>query len=113
MNLLAAMLGTAGLGSVAFAFVILARLTQKWESVTRTRSYFRLFYVSAILMAAASLTRLVRIGSLDASLEPSFLAKPWSWFYICFYHAPVALSATIGMIVAWRNWGWLLARPRE
>ena len=113
MNLPAAVIGTAGLGAVALMFVILARLTQKWEAVTRTKSYYRLFYASAILVIAASLTRLVRVGSLNSTLEPGFLLQPRSWFYMCFYHVPTVLGITISLIVAWRNWGWLLGRRRD
>ena len=113
MTFLAAVLGTAGPGAVALMFVILARLTQKWEAVTRTRSYYRLFYASAILVIAASLTRLVRAGSLNSTLEPEFLLHPRSWFYLCFYHVPMVLGITIGLIVAWRNWGWLLGRQQD
>ena len=108
MNLLTAVVGTAGLASIAFMFFILARLTHKWELVTRTRSHFRLFYVSAILVIAASLTRLVRAGSLNGAADPVPLGQPRSWFYLCFYHVPLALSVTISLLVAWRNWGWLL-----
>lgn len=113
MTLLVAVIGTAGLGAVAFMFVVLGRLTQKWELVTRTRSYYRLFYASAILVIAASLTRLVRVGSLNSTLEPGFLLEPRSWFYTCFYHVPIVLGITISLVVAWRNWGWLLSRQQN
>lgn len=111
MNLAIAVLGTAGLGSVALILVILARLTQKWEVVTKTKSHYRLFGVSAALVILASLTRLVRVGNLSTPTELSFLSGPYSWGYLCFYHAPLAIGVTISLMVAWRNWGWLWRSP--
>lgn len=127
MRLLVAMLGTAGLASVMLMLAILARLTKRWEAITRTRSHYRWFYVAGALVALASLSRLVRIGHLpliawgqdlagrampaierpiSAGLSP-FLESS-SWFYLIFYHLPLVAAMTIGLILAWRNWGWLL-----
>ena len=111
MNMVIAVLGTAGLGSVALILLILARLTQKWEVVTKTKSYYHLFRVSAALVILASLTRLVRVGDLSTPMELSFLSEPQSWGYLCFYHAPLAIGVTVSLVVVWRNWGWLLRSP--
>jgi hypothetical protein len=104
------MLGTAGLASVALMLAILARLTRRWQAVTRTRSYYRWFYVAGVLVALAALARLVRIGYLpviaqEQGLSP--LQEPSSWFYLAFYHLPLVIAATISLLLAWRNWGWL------
>ena len=107
MRLLVAVVGMAGLLSIIFVLLILARLTQKWESVTKVRSYYSLFYLSAALVGAASLARLIRIGYLH-SASPSILCHPHSWFYLCFYYVPLALGLTMSLGVAWRSWGWLL-----
>jgi hypothetical protein len=118
VRLLLAVIGTAGLGAVFFVLVILARLTQKWEAVTRSRSLYRLFYVASGLVALAALVRLVRTGyleapaSADASLWLAALADPHSWFYLCFYHIPLAVGMTISIWLTWKNWGWLL-REKE
>ena len=53
MRLLAAMLGTAALASVSLMLAILARLTRRWQAVTRIQSYYRWFYVSGALVAIA------------------------------------------------------------
>jgi hypothetical protein len=108
MKLLFAVMGTAGLGSLIMVFVILARLTQRWELVTRSKSYYRLFYAAAALTALASLTRLVRIGYMTADAEVPILNEPRSWFYVCFYHLPLIVGVTMSLVVTWRNWGWLL-----
>lgn len=130
MRLLIAIVGTAGLASVVLMLLILARLTKRWETVTRSRSYYRLFYVAGALVALASLSRLVRIGYLIpatslgqdspsvypltsdqlANLYPFLESR--SWFYLVFYHLPLVIALTVSLILAWRNWGWLL-RAKE
>jgi hypothetical protein len=108
MTLLVAIVGTVGLGAIIFVLVVVARLTQRWESVTNKRSYYRLFYVAAGLVGIASLARLIRATYLDASAEPAILADPRSWFYILVYHIPLTVAMAISLVVTWRNWGWLL-----
>lgn len=116
------MIGTAGLASVALMLIILARLTKRWEAVTRARSRYRLFYAAGVLVALASLSRLVRIGYLpltvlkqdtiyQANIHP-FLDSG-SWFYLVFYHLPLVLAMTLSLILAWKNWGWLLRKKEK
>ena len=125
------MLGTAGLASVMLMLAILARLTKRWEAITRSKSFYLWFYVASALIGLASLSRLVRIGHLPVAtlgqdlLSDSVLASgrqapanlspflvPDSWFYLVSYHLPLATAMTISLLLAWRNWGWLL-RAKE
>jgi len=109
------MLGTAGLASVTLMLAILARLTKRWQAVTRIRSYYRWFYFASALVALAALARLVRIGHLPVvALGQSFppFLESSSWFYLVFYHLPLVTAMTMSLILAWRNWGWLF-RTRE
>lgn len=108
MTLLIALLGMAGLGATAFVLVIMARLTQRWELVTRSKSRYKFFYVGAVLLSVALVARLLRIVSLTSDTELAILSHPRSWFYICLYHLPLAVGTTISLAVTWRNWGWLL-----
>lgn len=108
MTLLFAVLGTAGLSAVALVLAIIARLTQRWESVTRSRSYYQWFYVSVGLLLIAAFSRLVRAVYLASDASPAVLTNPWSWVYVLLYHLPLVAGTTISVIVAWRNWGWLL-----
>lgn len=114
MSLIVAVIGTVGMGAVVLVLVILARLTQKWELVTRSRSHYRLFYAASLLVGLASMARMVRIGYVNpAPGAPAFLLDPHSWFYLCFYHIPLAVGSTISLIVTWRNWGWLVKERSE
>lgn len=113
MKLLVAVLGTVGLWSIALVFLNMAHLTQKWEVVTRSHSYYRLFYVAAGFVALASMVRLVRIGYLGPVTDaghpatPPLFYEPQSWFYVCLYYAPLAIGVTISLVLTWKNWGWL------
>jgi hypothetical protein len=108
MKPLIAVIGTAGTASIVLVLVIMARLTQKWEVVTKSRSYYRLFYVAAGLVTLASLARLARIGYQGSGPEQSALGTSQSWFYLFFYHIPLIAALTISVAITWRNWRWLL-----
>ncbi len=108
MRITIAILGTMGLASTFLVLLILAHLTQKWEAVTRQRSYYPLLYVAAALVGLALMARLVRIGYLEPDQCPQWLLDPDSIFYLLLYHVPMAIGVTIGIIVTWRNWKWLL-----
>lgn len=92
--------------------IILARLTQRWEVVTKSKSHYRLFYVAAALVTLASLTRLAHIGYQGAAPGQSMLSESRSWFYLCLYYIPLIAAATISVAITWRNWRWLL-RERD
>lgn len=128
MRFLVAVLSTAGLASVALVLLILARLTEKWESVTRKKSYYRLFYVLAGVIALLSGVYLYRIAALvpdqlavvqdtrDLFREKTGIAASppelRAWFYLIFYYLPLAITMTVSLLLMWRNWGWLV-RPRK
>lgn len=111
MNRFFAILGTAGLIALATVFLILARLTQKWEIVTKIKSYYRLFYVATVLVGLASVVRLLRISYIGVADGPVWLTNPNSWFYLLFYHLPLVVSVTISLGVVWKSWSWLLGEP--
>jgi len=108
LTLLVAIIGTAGLAAIMLVLVIMGRLTQRWELVTRIKSYYYLFYVSAGLVGIASLTRLIRAAYLVSGAGQSVLASPGSWFYVLLYHVPLTVGMAVSLVVTWRNWGWLL-----
>ena len=133
MRFVIAVLSTAGLASVALVLLILGRLTEKWEAVTRRKSYYRLFYVLAGVIVLLGGVHLYRIAVLvpdqfslvhntrtlfreqtGVSSSPPELR---AWFYLVFYYLPLALTMTVSLLLTWRNWGWLIfsrqANPRQ
>jgi hypothetical protein len=128
-----AVLSTAGLASVALVLLILGRLTEKWEAVTRRKSYYRLFYVLAgviVLLGGVHLYRIAVLVPDQFSLvhdtrtlfreQTGISSSPpelRAWFYLVFYYLPLALTMTVSLLLTWRNWGWLIfsrrANPRQ
>lgn len=108
MSLLVSLLGLAGLCGVIVMLIILARLTQRWESVTHTHSRYRLFYVSAGLLCLSLTARLLRTIDMASDLDMAPFSAPTSWLYLSLYHLPLSIGVTISLVVSWRNWGWLL-----
>jgi hypothetical protein len=106
--------------------LILARLTEKWEAVTRKKSYFRLFYVLAGVIVLLGGVHLYRIAALlpdDLSLihdardlfreQTGIAASPLHlrpWFYLILYYLPLAATMTLSLLLVWRNWGWLVSQ---
>lgn len=128
MRFVIAVLSTAGLASVALVLLILARLTEKWEAVTRKKSYYRLFYVLAGVIVLLGGVHLYRIAALvpdklvfvtdtrDLFREQTGIATSppqlRAWFYLVLYYLPLAITMTLSLVLVWRNWGWLVRGSR-
>ncbi len=113
MRVLIAVLGLAGPASILAVLLIMASLTQKWELVTKTKSYYQWFYIAVGLVGAALLTALIRIGYLEVSGGPPVFCDPHSWFYLVFYYVPLAAAMTLGLGLTWKSWGWLLGESGD
>jgi hypothetical protein len=97
------------LGTIAiiFLFFILARLSEKLGSVTRMPPYYRWFQVGTGFLGVALISQFLRISvSLTDQAGYPWLDTPL--FYLVTYHLPMAIGITIGLIVTWRYWSWLL-----
>jgi hypothetical protein len=119
-----AVLSTAGLASVALMLFILGRLTAKFQAVTRKQSYYYLFYSLAGAIVAIGGIYLYRIAALvpdQLSMvndtrelfreQIGIAGSPTqlrAWFHLIFYYLPLAVTLTVSLLLAWRNWGWLL-----
>lgn len=97
--------GLIGVASIALALVVLGLLSKRLGSVTRLPRYYRGFYVAAALVAISVVARLLNIGrGPSAALE--LASDPlWVLLYIGF----PAIGITLGVVIAWRYWSWLLA----
>jgi hypothetical protein len=60
----------------------------------------------------ASFVRVVRAALLVSDAGLLLFSDPRSLLYMSLYHLPLLSGMSIGLIVAWRNWGWLL-RERD
>lgn len=85
-------IGEIALGAVLFIF---ARFTRRMALLNRQPPYHRLYYIGAAGMWSAAALRVLQPDGATTQL--------------LVYPALVAISMTIGAVVSWRAWSWLLA----
>jgi hypothetical protein len=101
----AGLLGLLGQASVLVALLVIGQLSKRLGGVTRAPRYHLGFYAAAILMGISILARLLNLGrgpEVAAALGQDGL---WVLLYI----GLPAIAVTLGTIIAWRYWSWLLA----
>lgn len=96
------MFGLLGPIAVGVALIILGQLSRRLGQVTRAPRYYLGLYIAAGLMGISVFARLVNIRVPGDILRTDPL---WVLLYVGF----PALGVTLGVIVAWRYWSWLLA----
>lgn len=105
MHILAELLAIIGMSSISVALVVLGVLSRRIGRVTRTRAYYIGLYVAAGLVAVGPLARLVNFMGWLVPLEN--LQHNILWLLL--YNGLPCVGITIGVVVAWRYWSWLLA----
>ncbi|RME99925.1 MAG: hypothetical protein D6768_14025 [Chloroflexi bacterium] len=100
-------LGAVGTLAVIYLFYILARLSERLGSVERMPPIYRYYYVAAIFLAMALVTQFF---AAQATTSPSsFLTDT---ILLLGHHLPLAIGATIGLVVTWRYWSWLVLNKK-
>jgi uncharacterized membrane protein len=94
-----------------YLLYIFAGLSRKLGNVTKMQPYYRGFYAAIVLIVVAIVAHSLRLTAL-ASPDSLPNALNADSFYLFAYYLPMAVAATISLIVAWRYWGWLF-RERE
>lgn len=107
MAALLTLLSPIGTISTIFLFFILARLSEKLGAVTRMPAHYRWFWVGNGFLGAALISQLLRI-TISLTGQTGYLLFNDPVFYIITYYLPMAIGVTIGLIVTWRYWSWLL-----
>lgn len=96
---LLATLSAVGPFAIAVVLVVVGLLSQRLGAVTRTPPYYRWFFVAAGLAGVSVVLRLLLYGvRAEAQSVVALL-----------YTATLALSVTLGVIVAWYYWRWLFS----
>jgi hypothetical protein len=101
------LLSPVGTVSIMFLFFFLARLSEKLGAVTRMSAHYRWFWVGIGFLGIALISQLLRI-TVSLTGQTSYLLLNDPLFYLVTYHVPMAIGVTIGLIVTWRYWSWLL-----
>lgn len=97
---------TAILGpiSISFALFVMGVLSRRLGRVTHARPYYLGFFVAAALVAAASMVRLLTLQTMTTVHDTQQVAD---WTLI--YNGLLASGITLGLLVGWYYWSWLLA----
>lgn len=95
------------LGTLALfvMLVVLGLLSKRLGGVTRTAPYYIGFFIAAGLVGISAVLQILDMGAhiqIASALEREI-------FRLVIYSGLPALAFTIGVIVAWRYWSWLLA----
>jgi hypothetical protein len=97
--------------AVIYMLYIFSVLSRKLGGVTKMKPYYRGYYWAIGLMAVAVVAHSLNITSrISPDLLPEWLSS--DLFFLMTYYLPMALAATVSLIVTWRYWGWLF-RERE
>lgn len=76
---------------------VLGMLSYRLGRVTKATNYYRGFFISAALVMVGIVARLICQTETDDA----------AW--VLLFNGAPALGVTIGLIVAWHYWSWLLA----
>jgi len=107
-EIIGAVLGSVGLGSLIFALIILAQFGRKLGAVTKMRAYYKGYYIASCLVGIALVIRAIRASVFWAppGSTPSLLGSPL--FYLFLYHLPLIVGLGLGLVITWHYWSWLL-----
>ena len=101
-------LGTIGTLSLIILFYILARLSERLGSVQKMPDSYRYYYVALIFLGIAYFTHLLVSFMLPAS--PTWMTS--LWFLFIAHHLPLMIGVTIGLVITWYYWSWLVVANR-
>ena len=112
MNIDIPLLGTLGILSVIFLFYILARLSERLGAVQKMPSKYRYYYVAVVFLAVAYLTQLLVSRAISAPEKfPNWLTS--SWFALLAHHLPLTIGVSIGLVITWHYWSWLITQHQK
>ncbi len=93
--------------SIVTLLHILAKLSRRFGSVLKMNAVYKWYYVAEGLGIVALLAHLWQASALvSMQHSPSIVFTPA--FTLIFHHLPLALAVTIGMVVTWKYWHWLI-----
>jgi hypothetical protein len=83
---------------------VMAQISRRFGEVTHRPPLYRGFYVAIALMFFPLVVRLLAIGLAEEARND----LGGNSVEALVYDLPLALGITLGVIVAWRYWGWLV-----
>lgn len=108
-------LALLGPASISLMLLVMGILSQRLGRAIHARPYYLVFYLAAALVAVAVIVRLLNLGTAiptppisNPSESPEF-AAPMAVGWVVLYNGLLALGITLGLVVSWHYWSWLLA----
>ena len=98
------LLGTFGTLSVLYLLYILLKLSQRLGSVEKMTPIYKYYYVAMIFVGVGYITNL--FVALSSQSLAGWANSPW--VLIFGYYLPMSIGVTVGLVVTWRYWSWLL-----
>ena len=111
MNVALVSPAVAGLIAALYMLSIFLVLSRRLGAVTKIRPYYRGLYAAVGLIVVAVFVQILRTTALlNSSVLPEILNN--DLFYVLAYYLPLALAATIGLVVVLKYWLWLFREPK-
>lgn len=112
MLVVTAPLSPIGLVAIAYLSVIFSVLSQRLNAVAKKAEHHRWFSVATAMFILAAMSQAVRgTAHLAPDRASPFLLEPW--FALVTFHVPLALGATIDLLLVWYYWGWIVKETVE
>jgi small-conductance mechanosensitive channel len=90
---------------IAIALLVLGMLSRRLGKATRARPLYFGFFAAAVLLF---ITALLHIANAFIGFAP--LTDPVTDpFWVLVFNGLPAIGVTIGLVLVWRYWSWLLA----
>jgi hypothetical protein len=83
---------------------VMAQISRRFGEVTHRPPLYRGFYVAMVLMLFPLVVRLLAIGLAEDARND----LGGNSVEALSHDLPLALGITLGVIIAWRYWGWLV-----
>ena len=108
MIALGSLLGALGTLSILLVLYILAKLSERFGSVIKMRPRYRYYYLALIFLFIGWIAQLLILAAdLTSANIQNWLNSPW--FLLMAYYVPLTIGVTIGLVITWRYWSWLVA----
>ena len=105
---LGSLLGALGTLSILIIIYILAKLSERFGTVIKMRPRYRYYYIALIFLFIGWFAQLLVLATdlIPADVQ-SWLNS--SWFLLVAYYIPLAIGVTIGLVITWQYWSWLVS----
>lgn len=103
-------------------FYILAKLSERFGSVLKMPPLYKWYSLAQLFLGIALVAHLLQAIAFVAG-SPVMHGQPTSgslWyqpanpaFSILFYQFPLAIGLTVGLVITWKYWGWLITERKN